>query len=273
MGWLDTLRGAFQGAIASPRDIPDVLWQQTLSAYPFLARRPDPDVARLRALCESFLGQKEFHGAQGLEITDEMAVAVAAQACLPVLHLPGGLSWYDDFVGLVIQPDEVVAQREFIDEAGVVHHYDEVLTGEAMEQGPVMLSWQDVAASGASASEGYNVVVHEFAHKIDMRDGAPDGVPPLPSGFLGTLSLREAREKWLSILTPAYEGFREKVIIAERFGGEPPWLDAYGAESIDEFFAVACEGYFVNREAFSREFAELLTLLDAFFVPQAPLQS
>jgi Mlc titration factor MtfA (ptsG expression regulator) len=98
-----------------------------------------------------------------------------------------------------------------------------------------------------------------------MRGGEPDGCPPLPAGFMGTASHRAAREQWLAVLTPAYEAFREKVIIAERFGGEAPWLDAYGAQSLTEFFAVACEGYFVNREAFARDFAPLVTLFDAFF--------
>jgi len=266
-GWFSKLRSALMGAVAGPRQIPDALWASTLSVYPFLAARPQADVMRLRELSASFLGQKEFHGAHDLEVTDSMAVAIAAQACLPVLHLPGGLSWYDDFVGIVVQAGEVVARREVTDEAGVVHHYDEVLSGEAMELGPVMLSWQDVADAGTSAAQGYNVVVHEFAHKIDMRNGVPDGCPPLPAGFLGTTSSRAAREKWLAVLTPAYDDFREKVIIAERFGGDKPWLDPYGAQSITEFFAVACEAYLVNRAAFARDFAGLVTLFDAFFVP------
>ena len=143
------------------------------------------------------------------------------------------------------------------DETGVVHDYDEVLTGEAMEGGPVMLSWHDVAGAWASAEQGYNVVVHEFIHKIDMRDGQPDGCPPLPS--------RAAREQWQRVMQAEYDAFREKVILAERFGGEPTWLDPYGAEAIDEFFAVACEAYFVNRPRFEQEFAPLVALFDGFF--------
>jgi Mlc titration factor MtfA (ptsG expression regulator) len=114
-----------------------------------------------------------------------------------------------------------------------------------------------VAHAGATADAGYNVVIHEFIHKIDLRDGAADGCPPLAS--------RAARQAWLAVLQPAYEQFREQVIVAERFGGEQPWLDAYGATSIDEFFAVACEAYFVNRERFTREFASLVPLFDGFF--------
>jgi len=154
-----------------------------------------------------------------------------------------------------------------MDEDGVVHHYDEVLAGEAMQGGPVMLSWQDVAA--ASSTSGYNVVIHEFVHKIDLRDGQPDGCPPLSAGFLGTRSARQAREHWLATLQASFESFREQVIRAERFGAPPPWLDPYGAEAIDEFFAVASEAYFVNRLQFSRDFAELMPLFDAFYRPDA----
>jgi MtfA peptidase len=243
--------------VQPPREIPDALWDATLAAYPFLAARPPAERERLRALAAEFLARKEFHGAGGLAITDAMAVAIAAQAVLPVLHL--GLAWYDDFVGIVVHPDEVVARRTVVDDAGVVHAYDEVLAGEAMEGGPVMLSWRDVQQAGSSADSGYNVVIHEFAHKIDMRDGAPDGCPPLASAA--------ARQQWLAVLQPAYEHFREQVVVAQRFGGEAPWLDPYGAEAIDEFFAVACEAYFVNRERFAAEFAALLPLFDGFFLP------
>ncbi len=257
----------------SARPVPDALWQSTLTNYPFLRERTDAELAHLRVLCCHFLGQKEFHGAQGLVITDAMAVAIAAQACLPLLHFgppDDALAWYGDFVGIVVHAGEVVARREAVDDAGVVHYYDEVLSGEAMERGPVMLSWQDVADAGASAIAGYNVVVHEFIHKIDMCNGEPDGCPPLPSGFLGTSSPRAAREAWLAVLQPAYEAFREQVIIAERFGGAQPWLDAYGAESLSEFFPVACEAYFVNRRRFAEDFAILLPLFDAFFQRHVP---
>ena len=246
-GWLRR-RGA-------GRTIPDALWQRVLARYPFLAARPHAQQVQLRELAAGFLATKEFHGAQGFVITDEVAVTIAAQAVLPVLHL--GLQWYDDFVGIVVHRAEVLARRTTTDDSGVVHHWDEVLAGEAMERGPVMLSWLDVAQAGATAQHGYNVVIHEFAHKIDMRDGHADGCPPLPS--------RKARAQWLATLDSEYQAFREKVIVAERFGGAPQWLDAYGATAIDEFFAVTCEAYFVNRPRFREEFPALLALFDPFF--------
>jgi Mlc titration factor MtfA (ptsG expression regulator) len=247
--------------------IPDAAWQATLARHAFLHELPAADLERLRTFTAEFLRDKEFHGTQGFVITDEVALAIAAQAVLPVLHLKGGLDWYDDFVGIVVHPSEVVARRKVVDEAQVVHEYDEVVAGEAMDRGPVMLSWQDVLASGITRDGGYNVVIHEFAHKIDMRGGDADGCPPLPPGFGGKRNGREARAAWLAVLQPAYEDFREKTILAERFGAEPPWLDDYAATSISEFFAVACEAYFVNRANFGRDFPAVLTLFDAFFSP------
>lgn len=244
------------------------LWQQTLHSYDFLAALPAVDQTKLRTLTALFLQRKQFHGAHGLEVTDAMAVQIAAQACLPLLHWGQprkALAWYEDFVGIVVHPSEAVAQRQAVDAAGVVHHYQEVLLGEAMQGGPVMLSWQ--AVSDSRTSHTSNVVIHEFAHKIDMRNGAADGCPPLPPGFLGSTSARSAHALWRSAWDSAYTQFREQVIIAERFSGPKPWLDAYGASAPAEFFAIACEAYFVNHAQFSAHFPGLAIQLKAFFQP------
>jgi Mlc titration factor MtfA (ptsG expression regulator) len=262
--WLDRLRGRERQPL---QPLPDALWQTTLARCPYLAELAPPQQTRLRELSALFLEDKEFHGAQGLVITDEMAVTIAAQACLPVLHFGPGtqaLRWYDDFVGIVVHPDEVVAQREVIDDAGVVHAWEEALAGEAMPDGPVMLSWHDVDA--ASSEDGYNVVIHEFVHKLDLRDGLADGCPPLPARFMGQDSPRQAREHWLAVMKLAYDEFREAVIRAERFGSPPTWLDPYGSQDIAEFYAVASEAYFVNRSRFGVEFPALLSLFDAYYL-------
>jgi Mlc titration factor MtfA (ptsG expression regulator) len=247
-----------QKLINPPRAIPDALWQLALTDYPFLANRPAADKSCLRKLTVQFLAQKEFSGANDLQVTDEMAVAIAAQACLPVLNL--GLNLYDDFKGIVVHPGAMLARRSVIDLAGVNHFYKEEIAGEAMEGGPVTLSWQDVAASNENLARGYNVVIHEFVHKLDMRDGTPNGCPPLPS--------RAAKVQWQAAMQTAYDTFRERVVMAERFGAEPPWLDAYGATSPAEFFAVTSEAYFVNPNRFELEFAGLKRLFDAFFNPK-----
>lgn len=232
------------------RAIPEPLWQLTLARYPFIASRSADDLQRLRGLSTLFLADKEFAGMQGLEVDDGMAVAIAAQACLPILSL--GLPHYDGFKGIVVHPDVVVARREVMDEDGVVHHYDEELSGEAMEGGPVMLSWRDVADAGDSAAWGYNVVVHEFAHVLDMRDGAADGVPLLPD--------RAARERWLAVLEPEWQAFCERVD-----AGEDTLIDPYGAEAIDEFFAVSSEVFFVDPAALRAEHPELYRLLAGYY--------
>lgn len=239
--------------VAKP--IPETLWWQTLQSYPFLAALSLDAQAHLGQLSRQFLAEKEFSGAHGLVVTDDMAVAIAAQACLPVLHL--GLKLYDDFKGIVVHPGAMLARRETTDAAGVVHRYSEALAGEAMAHGPVTLSWQDVAASGASAAQGHNVVIHEFVHKIDMRSGGANGCPPLPS--------RAARAAWQAVMQDNFSAFRTQIVMAARFGGEPPWLDTYGAQSPVEFFAVASEAYFVNRPRFTQDFPALTRLFDNFF--------
>ena len=249
--------------LAPPEPIPSALWLATLSSHSFLTALSGPERTQLKTLSEAFLASKEFSGAQGLQVTDDMAVAIAAQACLPLLHMgKAGARLYDDFTGIVVHPGAMLARRRTTDAAGVVHHYTEVLAGEAMSGGPVTLSWEDVASAGSSADRGYNVVIHEFIHKIDMRNGTPNGCPPLPS--------RIAKAQWQRVMQSHFDQFREQVALAQRFGGQTPWLDAYGATAPAEFFAVASEAYFVNRQRFTQEFVALAALFDAFFRPDQP---
>ena len=230
--------------------IPEAIWLDVLAAYPFLSARRPEDLEALRRLCSLFLATKEFHGAQGLQVDDTMAVAIAAQACLPILRL--GLDRYDGFIGIVVQPDEVVAPREIMDDDGVVHAYDETLTGEAMDGGPVMVSWHDVALAGETAEAAYNVVIHEFAHVLDMADGLADGQPWLPDAA--------ARAHWAATLDAEFSAFRDLV---ER--GEDTLLDPYGAEAVEEFFAVAVEAFFVVPGAMRDEHPALYALLAGYF--------
>ena len=236
--------------VLARRAIPEPLWQLTLARLPFLAARPASDLAELRRLASLFLDEKEFTGAGGLVIDDAMAVCIAAQAVLPVLRF--GLAPYRSFVGIVVHADEVVARREVIDDDGVVHTYDEALTGEAMAGGPVMLSWVDVSESGDSADWGYNVVIHEFAHVLDLGDGEADGVPPLASPA--------EREAWIAVIDPAFEHF-----CAEVDAGRETLLDPYGATGVDEFFAVSVETFFTNPQAMRARHPAWYGLLARYF--------
>lgn len=231
------------------RPIPQALWDGTLERFPFLEFRNASDLAQLRELSTLFLSDKEFTGAQGLVIDDHMAVAIAAQACLPILHL--GLQCYGGFKGIVVHADAVLAQRTVTDDDGVVHQYEEELSGEAMAGGPVMLSWHDVTLT-TSTDSAYNVVIHEFVHVLDLCDGVADGIPPLPD--------RAARANWCAVMESAYEDFCRQL---DR--GADTVIDPYGSDSLDEFFAVASEAFFVAPTDLRRSHAELYALLAGYF--------
>ena len=248
--WSERLSAGRDERILRSRPIPEPLWQGVVQRYPFLLHRGATDLEQLRRLATLFLARKEFTGAGGLEPTDEIAVAIAAQACLPVLKI--GLDAYDGFVGIVIHPDEVLAPREVMDEDGVVHQYTETLTGEAMEGGPVMLSWRDVDEAGETAELAYNVVIHEFAHVLDMRNGEADGVPLLPS--------RSAHDEWTAVRAAEYDAFCTAV---DR--GDELVIDDYGAEAPEEFFAVATEAFFVAPGPLRRVHPALYRLLAGYY--------
>lgn len=239
-----------EASILEHRSIPDPLWTQTLAQYPFLMWRNTEQQSRLRALSTLFLARKQFVPAGGLQVTDEIAVAIAAQACLPVLRL--GLGAYAHMGHIVVHPDQVVAHREVMDEAGVVHHYDEVLAGEAMPDGPVMLSWHDVQQA-RDLDQGYNVVVHEFAHALDMLGGELDGTPPLPADI--------DKAHWQDVM---WQGFdRHSEALAR---GEDTWLDPYAAEAgLVEFFPVVTEAFFVAPWALRADFDDVYVLLSRYF--------
>jgi Mlc titration factor MtfA (ptsG expression regulator) len=231
------------------RSIPDALWEETLVQCPILGRLDADARRRLRDLALLFLHEKSLEAAGGLVLDDAMRVRVAALACLPILEL--GLDCYDGFGSVIVYPDEfLVRNREVVDEAGVVHIGDDVLSGEAWEQGPVILAWSEVAQSGRG--EGFNVVAHEFAHKLDMLDGEADGVPPLHRGMrVGD---------WVAAFDDAYDGLLDQL---DR--NEKPWLDPYAAEDAAEFFAVCSEMFFDVPRRFRAEYPALYAQLRAFY--------
>ena len=249
-GWWRQWRARREVRAVARRAIPDDLWKRTLVRYPFLRRHDAAAAAELRRLTSLFLDRKEFTAVGGLRLGDAVAVSIAAQAVLPVLRL--GLDLYDDFVGIVVHPEEVVARRATPDDDGLVHEYDEALVGEAMPGGPVTLTWRAVRQAGADTGIAYNVVIHEFAHKLDMADGVLDGMPPLPA------SLPAA--DWQACLLAAYEAFVKRCE-----AGEASALDPYGSSSPDEFFAVAAEAFFVLPERFKGEHPALYAMFALYF--------
>jgi len=235
--------------ILAGHSIPDALWDATVAATPTLAYLDAGARRRLRDLALLFLHEKALEPARGLVLDDTMRVRIALLACQPVLEL--GLDSYAAFASVIVYPDAfLVRDREHIDEDGVVHRGDEVLTGEAWEQGPVILSWPDVHASGRG--EGYNVVAHEFAHKLDMLNGAANGLPPLHPGM--------QVETWEAAFDSAYADLAARL---ER--GEDPWIDPYAVQDPAEFFAVMAELFFDLPANLKAEYPQVYRQLAAFF--------
>lgn len=248
--------------LSPPRPaIGDALWYEVVNALPFLARRSPAELDKLRELANDFLSRKHFSTAHDLPLTEAMCVSVAAQACLPILNLPSAL--YRGWTGIVLYPGEFLIRKTVQDEAGVVHDVAQEASGEAWEGGPVVLSWQDVQASDVLA---YNVVIHEFVHKLDMEGGDADGVPPMLRRLHGDLT----PQAWCDVFDPAYEAFCHHVANVP----DAHWdafastslLDPYASEHESEFFAVCAEAFFVAPEAFRDEYPALYTLFSRYFL-------
>ena len=237
MGWLTNWR---RRRVLRRHRIEDALWRRATSGLGFI-----PNDEKLKQLALLFLAEKQFTGTHGLEVTDEMRVSIAAQACLPILEL--GLDWYSDFTGIVVYPGDFRVRRTQADEDGVVHEWDDELAGEAMPGGPVVLSWD------ATRNDPWmNVVIHEFAHKLDMLNGEADGLPPLHAGM--------DRAAWRAAFDVAYDGFCDAV---ER--DRETWLDPYAAEHPAEFFAVISEAFFEHPGETRRRYPDVYDQLRLFY--------
>ncbi|OHC63219.1 MAG: hypothetical protein A2040_07390 [Rhodocyclales bacterium GWA2_65_19] len=227
-------------------EIPEPLWDQVERGLPFLGHLSPDERSHLRQLARQFIAEKQWSGAQGLQLTPRIQLAIALQACLPILHL--GLAWYAGWVGIVVYPGDFVIPRRMMDEDGVVHEFDDEVMGEAWYGGPVLISWFEHAED----ADGINVVIHEFAHKLDMKSGATDGLPPLHSGM--------SRQRWIEVMGRAFDDFQKRVD-----SGENTPLDPYGAELPAEFFAVASEAFFETPALLKGEYPEVYTQLRLFY--------
>ena len=242
MGWL---RDWKRKRVLAKHSIEEELWRRASKPFSFLRDLSVQETEKLKSLVLVFLSEKEFSGAHGLEVTDRMRLAIAAQACLPILEL--GLDWYRGWTGIVVYPGDFRVRRSEVDEDGVHHEWDDELAGEAMPGGPVVLSW-DATAHDTEI----NVVIHEFAHKLDMLNGEPNGVPPLHASM--------SRKDWSAAFSAAYRGFCDAV---DR--GKDTWLDPYAAEHPSEFFAVLSEAFFQHPRETRRRYPDAYEQLRLFY--------
>lgn len=222
-------------------------FQEILSAnVPVYRRLPDDLRAQLHGHIHVLLAEKHFEGCNGLEMSDEVRVTIAGEAALLLLNRE--TKYYPDLVTVLVYPSIFYADVEDND-GHIVSEYKEDRSGESWELGVVILSWEDAVEHASTGRAGYNVVLHEFAHQLDMENGAMDGFPKLPT--------REEREAWRVAFTEAYDRF-------ERGGGRSI-VDPYGAGDPAEFFAVVTESFFERPLALRREQPALYDVLARYY--------
>ncbi len=209
--------------------LPDA-WRETLERrVPYYQRLPADQRERLHGLVQVFLAEKRFEGCGGLDLTDEVRLVVAAQAC--VLLLGREHDFYPRLDSILVYPAGFVTNEEMEEVDGIVGVDDGERTGESWAQGALVLSWQDIEEDIAHPDDGWNVVFHEFAHQLGDETGGEEGVPVLPDAA--------AQARWAEVLEREYEA------LARAFArGRRTFLDDYGADSPAEFFAVVTEHFF-----------------------------
>lgn len=226
---LQRVRRAHQRDAVRRRPFPPE-WSLLLrQQVPLYAHLPDPLREQLHGHIQILLDEKDFHAAAGFEITDAMRLSIAAQACLLLLNRP--VDYFPMLRSIVVHPARFVVNRETWDATGIHQSDRQILSGESWEQGQLVLSWDDSLAGGLISDDGYNVVLHEFAHQLDLESGAVNGMPGLDSP--------SQRDSWTRAFSGAYTDHCARIE-----GQEPTWLDPYAATSPAEFFAVITEAFF-----------------------------
>jgi MtfA peptidase len=206
---------------------------------------------RLRERSVLFLQDKHLTALPGVELDDEQRLFLAAQAQLPLLSLDE-LNWYQGFHELVLYPDDFISPQRHRDSNGVEHEWNGKHSGEAWSQGPVILAWPGVLSSGGW--HAYNLVIHELAHKLDMLDGAANGVPPLHSDMRSS--------DWASVMQTAYDDLNRQL---DHHPHAQPAIDPYAAENPAEFFAVTSEYFFSAPNLLIAAYPAVYEQLKAFY--------
>lgn len=269
------------GRGASSRDVERTLagiphddWRRAMASLPFLQGLSQEEETALRARAAWLLASKTFSGAAGLEVSDAMMLSIAIQAALPILELDTRL--YEGWTEIIVYPGGFLIPRSDMDESGVVHEYMMEASGEAWEGGPVILSWDDLSRAEEGA---VNVVIHEFAHKLDLYAGEADGMPSL--GGHPHIDPR----RWRRVLEDSFERFNQALDAVEdaipshvdpESDEASPWydqlpLDPYAATDEAEFFAVSSEAFFVQPLPLSEAMPEWYGLLAQYY-RQDPLR-
>ena len=237
--------------ILSRHPIEPAIWAAALQRLPILDGLSEDELLRLRERAVLFLHDKRLTALPGVELDAVGRLSLAAQAVLPLLHLEE-LNWYRGFHEVVLYPDDFVSPQRHRDASGVVHEWDAEHSGEAWQQGPVILAWPGV--QGGGGWDAYNLVIHELAHKLDMLGGDANGLPPLHA------DMRVA--DWASAMQHAYDRLNA-VLDADPHAATA--IDPYAAEDPAEFFAVTSEYFFSAPDLLSEAFPAVYTQLAQFY--------
>ncbi|MCK9608684.1 MAG: zinc-dependent peptidase [Methylomonas sp.] len=230
------------------------VWFSVTERLDILHRLTSVEKAHLRELTTIFLHEKRFIGV-GVDLTSEMRVYIGVQACLPILHL--GIRLLSGWTDIVVYPDAFYVNHNQVDECGVAHQNERLLSGEAWSKGPIVLSWADIERDINDCHRGHNVVIHEIAHKLDMLDGSSNGIPPLYYHML--------IPEWTTALSEAYAELQLNVQHHQR-----TCMNPYAANSPAEFFAVLSEYFFTAPEVVLTNFPLVYRQLEQYY-RQTPL--
>ena len=231
---------------------PDAFRALILRRVPLAGYLTDDERSKLEALVRVFISEKNFEGAGGLELDDEMRVVIAARACLLLLHrVEPDSPIYPDLASVIVYPS-TYRSRERKRDGYVVVEGEEARLGESWIRGVVVLSWDAVLAGGANAGDGHDVVLHEFAHQLDAEDGVMDGTPELDGS--------ERYATWSRVAGTEYVALHEAVEHRRKVD-----IDPYGATNGPEFFAVLVEAFFERPRSLATQHPELYAELSAFF--------
>ncbi len=205
-------------------------WRKIIQRrMPYFQKMPADLQLQLKQLIQVFLAEKKFIGRNGVVITDEVKVTIAAQACLLLLNRKTDM--YPKLQSILVYPQGFIKEQQSVHAGGVHHTERTTLIGESWEFGTVVLSWQDTVAGAQIPDDGSNVVIHEFAHQLDQETGFANGAP--------ILDKTQSYQAWSSTLSEQFNKLQQQ---AKQ--GEPSLFDYYGATNPAEFFAVASEVFF-----------------------------
>jgi Mlc titration factor MtfA (ptsG expression regulator) len=226
---------------------------------PDYTRLSPADQKELLGHTQVFLAEKHFEGAGGLELTDEIRVTIAGQACLLLLHRE--TDYYPELISIIVYPSGYTATEDRHIGDGIWEEGGEDRLGHTGQRlRALVLSWDNVRHGAAAPMDGNNLVLHEFAHQLDFENQRSDGTP--------ALGARGDYLAWARVMSAEFEALRDAA-----YSGVPTLLDTYGATDPAEFFAVITEAFFERPRALRKLHPALFDQLQRFYKQDPTLYS